>query len=611
MRAIPIARLFASLCVALLAACARDGAPPDERAGPRGADPRVTISDDQPMAVPAWTPPVVELAPGQIDAALAEARAALAAGRLHGGPRDALPLLVALRAQAPDDARVASAFDEAVAALVARGDEALSQQGEDPAALRRAHEHASVARAVAPDAPAVREFLSRLDLADEVQGLNRLGERDLRAGRLGETRGGALARFRSALRLRPGDARASQGMAAIESMMLRRAEEAAARGDFELAATWLGHAARVRPGMDTVEHARARVAAIRHARVRSLRDAGLAALRREDGLREAREVLSEMLRIAEPGDPAAAELRQGIDLAAHYGLFRPGQVFTDPLRTGGRGPRMVVVPHGAFRMGAAPGDAEAPQSELPARYVRFDRGFAMGRTELTVGEFRRFVEATGYRSRAGRRGHSTVYDERSGNLVRRSGVDWRSDYAGAPAGDDQPVLHVSARDAEAYAQWLSQQSGRNYRLASEAEFEYALRAGHQGRYPWPGTLPARAGNFTGALDASPGGRRWRNAFPNYGDGWWGPAPAGSFAPNAFGLHDMGGNVSEWVADCWHESFRRAPMDGGAWVNPGCRTRVVRGGSWASAPEQVRTSWRLASEADTTNARLGFRVVRDL
>jgi formylglycine-generating enzyme required for sulfatase activity len=124
-------------------------------------------------------------------------------------------------------------------------------------------------------------------------------------------------------------------------------------------------------------------------------------------------------------------------------------------------------------------------------------------------------------------------------------------------------------------------------------------------------VPARAGNFTGALDASPGGRRWRNAFQGYGDGWWGPAPAGAFAPNAFGLHDMDGNVSEWVADCWHESFRRAPLDGGAWVNPGCRTRVVRGGSWASAPEQVRTSWRLASEADTTNARLGFRVVRDL
>jgi formylglycine-generating enzyme required for sulfatase activity len=85
----------------------------------------------------------------------------------------------------------------------------------------------------------------------------------------------------------------------------------------------------------------------------------------------------------------------------------------------------------------------------------------------------------------------------------------------------------------------------------------------------------------------------------------------SFAANAFGLHDLAGNVSEWVADCWHASYRRAPTDGEAWVNPGCRSRVMRGGSWASGPAQVRSAWRLSADADTTNARLGFRVVREL
>ena len=98
---------------------------------------------------------------------------------------------------------------------------------------------------------------------------------------------------------------------------------------------------------------------------------------------------------------------------------------------------------------------------------------------------------------------------------------------------------------------------------------------------------------------------------DYDDGWWGPAPVASFDPNAFRLHDVAGNVSEWVADCWHDGYRRAPADGDAWLNPGCRTRVMRGGAWASAPAQTRSAWRAPADADTTNARLGFRVVRDL
>ena len=150
----------------------------------------------------------------------------------------------------------------------------------------------------------------------------------------------------------------------------------------------------------------------------------------------------------------------------------------------------MVVPHGAFRMGAGENEAYAGVAERPAHYVRFERGFAMSQSEVTVAEFRRFVQATGYRTRASRRGHSTVYDERSGNLVRRSNVDWSSDYVGAPARDNAPVLHVSAKDAQAYTEWLSQQSGQRYRLPSEAEFEYALRAGSAGSFPWSKAHPA-------------------------------------------------------------------------------------------------------------------------
>ena len=182
----------------------------------------------------------------------------------------------------------------------------------------------------------------------------------------------------------------------------------------------------------------------------------------------------------------------------------------------------------------------------------------------------------------------------------------------ATRGDDLPVLHVSARDADAYAEWLSAQSGQRYRLPSEAEFEYALRAGGDGRFPWGDGAPAEgAGNLTGARDRSPGGRDWRNAFAGYGDGYWGPAPVGHFAANAYGLHDLAGNVGEWVADCWHDGYRRAPDGGAAWFNPGCRTRVMRGGAWASAPEQTRSAWRAPAGVETTNARIGFRVVREL
>ena len=237
----------------------------------------------------------------------------------------------------------------------------------------------------------------------------------------------------------------------------------------------------------------------------------------------------------------------------------------------------------------------------------------MSLTEVTVAEFGRFVAQAGARPRATRRGNSIVYDERSGNFARRSGADWRSGYDGRPADPDDPVLHVSVRDAEAYAAWLSEQTGRHYRLPSEAEFEYALRAGSQGRFPWGDAAvpPAGSGNFAGGNDVSPSGRTWNNAFIGFGDGYWGPAPVGRFQANAWGLHDLAGNVSEWVADCWHASYRRAPADGAAWFNPGCRSRVIRGGVWSGSPEQTRSAWRASMDSDMTNARIGFRLVRGI
>lgn len=610
MRAVLLAACIAAM--ALAAACSRDASSPKGDAA-AAHTPIVTISADQAVSpVPPWRVPAVQVTDENVAELKEKAAQALSRGRLFGTADDAIPLYYALRRFDPEDAAANTGFDRSLKRLVANGDDALKQLDRDPLSLRRAHEIAAVARAVAPGNVDIVDFLARLDRADEAQEANRLGEDALNAGRLGVAGepDQALTHFREALELRPGDMRANQGIAAVESALIRRAEQASDRDDYVGAARELDIAAKVRPPAPSVEDARARLAMQRIVRINALRDAGLSALTRQGGIDEARRHLAVMLRIAPAGDPATRELRERIDLATHYGLFRPGQVFTDAMQGAVRGPQMVVVPHGAFRMGSE--ENEGQESERPARNIRFDRGFAMSRTEITVGEFRRFMQATKHRARASRRGYSTAYDERSGNLVRRGNVDWQSDYTGRPASDDMPVIHVSAKDAMAYAEWLSAQTGQRYRLPSEAEFEYALRAGNRGRFPWgDGAPPPRAGNFTGALDVSPSGRRWRNAFPGYGDGNWGPAPVATYRANVWGLHDMAGNVSEWVADCWHDTFRRAPRGGEAWINPGCRSRVVRGASWASAPEELRSAWRQGSDANNTTARIGFRVVRDI
>ncbi|MEJ7746658.1 MAG: SUMF1/EgtB/PvdO family nonheme iron enzyme [Luteimonas sp.] len=610
--------------IAGLIACGRDdaGRSRDAAASPVAGAQRdgasVTISgDDSAVGALTWDIPVVVLQPEGVAAAKRGAAKALREGRLYVDARSAIPLYLAIRRLAVDDLDAMQGLDRALVALLAAGDEALLQSTDDPLALSRAHEIAAVARTVAAADEDVVDFLSRVDLTDRIELLNQAGEGELAAGRLGESGGdreaeGALASFREALRLSPGQPRALQGMASVESALIRRAETAAEQRDFDDANRWLKTAANVRPGIGTVADARIRIEAIRQRQIRQLHDESLAALGDRRGLQLARRNLAEILRIAPAANAAASDLRQRIDLASHYGLFRPGQVFTDALKSATRGPEMAVVPHGGFRMGARDSEADASKAEKPQHYVRFDRGFAMSRTEVTVGQFRRFMAATQHRARATRRGFSTVYDERSGNFVRRSGVDWRSDYAGNLATDDLPVLHVDARDAEAYTAWLSEQTGQRYRLPHEAEFEYALRAGREGRFPWGDGLPRdRAGNFTGAGDRSPSGREWSNAFAPYRDGHWGPSPVGKFVANAYDLHDLAGNVSEWTADCWHVGYRRAPADGGAWVNPGCRTRMIRGGSWASSPAQTRAAWRMSAGHDVTNARTGFRVVREI
>ena len=573
----------------------------------------VSISGDDELAqVLTWSLPPVVIEPSGVRAARRKLKHALDTGDLFETADSAIPLLLALQRLQPDDPTMADQLSAARSALIAQADEALVEGDADLHGLRAAQRRSAVLRKLWPTDAEVLAYLARVDRSERAWAHNAGADALLASGQLGETGGGALAAYRAALSLRPGQPRATQGIVAVETGLIGRAEAAARRGDFNQAQQQLAYAAKVRSDPATIPAALRMINAIRGERVRRLRDEGLIALGDPDGLRIARERLAEMLRIANPSDPASVELRQRIDLVSHYGLFRPGQVFTDELSRGGRGPELVVIPHGNFRMGATADEEGATAAEQPQHEVRLERGFAMSRGEITVGDFARFVTATGYRSRATQRGHSMAYDARSGNFVRSSGVDWRSTYDGKPAAPGLPVVHVATRDAEAYAEWLGGETGAHYRLPSEAEFEYALRAGSQTTFPWGnGAPPPGSENLTGGLDRSPQGRTWSNAFAGYGDGWWGPAPAGSLAANAYGLHDIAGNVSEWVADCWHKGYRRAPATGAAWVNPGCRNRMYRGGSWASSPAEVRSAWRASGGADATNARVGFRLVRQI
>jgi formylglycine-generating enzyme required for sulfatase activity len=292
--------------------------------------------------------------------------------------------------------------------------------------------------------------------------------------------------------------------------------------------------------------------------------------------------------------------------------YVPEQIFSDRLKKALYGPQLIVIPAGKFVLGAIKGDKQAGAQELPAHAIELKQPFAVSRTEITVAQFRDFIKYSNYRTEADKRGSSYVFDLVSGKLIPRDKINWQFNHIGELSAQDYPVVHVSFEDARAYSRWLSTQTGKTYRLASEAEWEYILRAGSQSIYPFGKKLKElNKGNLTGEGDAFPTKRTWGNAINNYADGYWGLAPVRQYASEGYGTFDMLGNVSEWVEDCWHENYRRAPANGKAWVNPGCTQRVVRGSAWLSASEQSRSSFRMPMDANTSNARVGFRVIREL
>lgn len=579
-----------------------DGAEPTETRDAR----RERMVEASSPALPAWQP---ELAPEEArpsEEVLERAEESLEAGRVHSGKDNALGLYLSLLEREPGHAEAEAGVARVVEQLRGSVERSTAEGEFDAAAVDLA-----VLLRLRPEDADLQQLQARLERARLVTLLLEDAGRLAARGRyVDPPDDNAASAYAEVLALEPQQPEALAGLARLESALVAQATAAAEAGDYARSDRLLADAARVRPGSGQVQDASTRIVELRQGRAGELLEqahAEVAAGR----LERASQLLAQLESVSAQSQ-GIEELRSKIELARIYGPFAPGQAIRETLASGGQAPELVVIPAGSFAMGSPRSEADRKKNEGPRHEVTFVRGFGLGRTEVTVAEFARFVEATGYETSARRSGRSTIYDERTGSMAERKGIDWRRDHGGRRAEPDLPVVHVSWSDAKAYADWLSRETGAPYRLPSEAEFEYALRAGTATRYPWGDANPSQVvGNVTGEKDRSATQRGWSNAFPGYGDGFWGAAPVGTYRANAFGLHDTEGNVSEWVEDCWHDSYARAPGDGTPWVNPGCTRRVIRGASWASAPDQARAAFRISAAPDASNARVGFRVARDL
>lgn len=271
-------------------------------------------------------------------------------------------------------------------------------------------------------------------------------------------------------------------------------------------------------------------------------------------------------------------------------------------------PEMIVIPAGQFLMGAEPGEEERENlsdefrnRSRPQRGVTV-RSFSAGKYEVTRGQYRIFAETTS-RGSAG----CFFWNGEEYEMDRRR--EWRN--PGYLQDDTHPVVCVSWEDATAYAAWLGQKTGQKYRLLTEAEWEYAARAGETTARFWgndgnASCTYANAGDLT-ALWQVPGAINWPVA--NCNDGYAYTAPVGSYRPNAFGLHDMLGNAWEWTQDCWSGNYSGAPTDGSASAAGDCFMRVVRGGSWDDGPPGVRAAYRVGSPIVIRVYGRGFRVAK--
>ena len=290
-------------------------------------------------------------------------------------------------------------------------------------------------------------------------------------------------------------------------------------------------------------------------------------------------VLTLLSGAAQPASPVATPAAETPSPITAAGL-KPGSEFKDCAAC----PPMVVVPSGRFVMGSPSSEKGHLDNEEPPHVVTIARAFAVGKYEITFEDWEACVTDRGCA---------------------------RADDSGFGRGR-RPVINVSHENAVGYVAWLSEKTKNKYRLLTEAEWEYAARAGSDKARFW-GSSPDRACQYANVFNPATKAKYKdsdREAF-NCDDRYVETAPVGSFRPNGFGLHDMLGNVWEWVEDCWNASYSGAPTDGSAWSTGECSKRVLRGGGWYYGPRNVRSAKRLKNEASKRGNDVGFRVARTL
>ncbi|OQY53975.1 MAG: hypothetical protein DRR08_31355 [Candidatus Parabeggiatoa sp. nov. 2] len=468
------------------------------------------------------------------------------AGRLTSGRGgNALACYEDVLKKDPTNAKALAGLAKIEGRYVELAKQALRQRNPD-----KAKEHLARLRQLNPNSPQLAALETQLAEntalpPPDVAPLLRTCEAHFNANRLTSGRGGnALACYEDVLKKDPTNAKALAGLAKIEARYVEWAERALRQGKLDKAKRYLAS-----------------------------------------------------LRKVNPESPQLAALEQLIN----NNTFVAGKVIRDRLKDGTLGPKMVWIPGGRFKMGDIQGGGDS--DEKPVLMISVDK-FAMGKYELTVGEFRRFVKATGYKTDAEKGKGCYVYKNPTDFWQKEKKANWRNPYFSQ--NDNHPVACISWNDATAYAQWLSRQTGQHYRLPTEAEWEYAARAGTTTSRYW-GNNPDEACRYANVADQSLKKKKsdWPWTIHNCTDGYVYTAPVGRFKPNAFGLFDMIGNLWEWTCSEYESKYtgkeKRCVKSAGRFA--------ARGASWSSVAGWARSAYRIRDTPSNRSDYDGGRLAR--
>lgn len=441
---------------------------------------------------------------------------------------------------------------------------------------------------------------SARQLVERISVLLSGAEEDLASDRLTSPAGAnAWGKFQAVLELSPGHPAATAGLESVIARYERIFDAALARKEFRKAQRYISRIRQVRPDAPVLASLGARLRSARSAERKRLqlereaergRQARMAAFseRFEGALSTGDFTVAgnyvDSLRAVGADASVLSEAEGRLSTsraeAGPGGRLAVGRVFRDCARC----PEMVIVPSGSYRMGSPGSEEDRDDNEGPRQDVRIDYRFAVGLFEVTFDEWDACADSGGC----------------SGYLPEDEGWGRGS----------RPVIYVSWRDAQEYIEWLSEKTGHSYRLLSESEWEYVARAGTTTARYWGESSEDQCEYANGAdEEAQQYNSSW--AVASCDDKAYRTSPAGSYAPNEFGLHDVLGNVWEWVEDCWNGSYSGAPVDGGARESGDCSKRVLRGGSWFNGPGFLRSALRYRNSTGYRSNLSGFRVARTL